>query len=71
MRETIKSITSIKEQNKLEVNFEQFVTDHIHMSLNRLFTSNPRKYELVVYNFAKKFYFSKIARQKNNKSEKI
>lgn len=45
-------------------NFEIMVTSYIHMSLNRLFRSKNRHYELVCYNFLYKIYKSHLAKIK-------
>ncbi|MBS1601487.1 MAG: lantibiotic dehydratase [Bacteroidetes bacterium] len=37
---------------------------YVHMSLNRIFISNHRKHELVIYHFLHKFYNSQMARIK-------
>ncbi len=34
---------------------------YIHMFLNRLFVTQQRKYELIVYHFLEKYYSSRIA----------
>jgi len=39
---------------------------YIHMLVNRLFVSNQRKTELVIYEYLLKYYDSKIAREKLN-----
>ncbi|HEV2481172.1 MAG TPA: lantibiotic dehydratase [Puia sp.] len=44
----------------------QLVPSYIHMSLNRLFISNQRKHELVIYHYLFKFYGSQIAIAKVN-----
>lgn len=40
------------------------VSSHIHMFLNRMFLSNQRKHELVIYHFLSKYYDSQIAIRK-------
>lgn len=44
--------------------------DYIHMSFNRLFANENRKYEMVLYDFVSRYYFSILARMKY-KGEKI
>jgi len=41
----------------------------IHMSMNRLFISNQRLNELVIYDFLYRYYKSQLARNKNNEIE--
>jgi thiopeptide-type bacteriocin biosynthesis protein len=49
----IKSLTekvlSLKEKSELEVNFEELISSYIHMMMNRIFPSNQRTFELVMY----------------------
>ena len=39
----------------------RILPDLIHVSMNRLFIAQQRKYELVVYHFLQKYYTSQIA----------
>ena len=41
---------------------------YIHMFLNRMFLSQPRLHELVVYHYLMKHYASQVAREKKNSS---
>ncbi|MEZ7884851.1 MAG: thiopeptide-type bacteriocin biosynthesis protein [Bacteroidales bacterium] len=43
----------------------------IHMTMNRLFRSSNRTYELVIYDFLYRYYKSSIARNKNKSSKLI
>ena len=57
-------IFAIKNNLKYSENEElKLVPSYIHMMMNRLFCSQNRKYELLVYYFLKKEYTSIIARQ--------
>ena len=51
-------------QGKLErpVNF---IDSYMHMFINRLFTSEQRKYELLTYHFLAKYFLSLQARKKH------
>jgi thiopeptide-type bacteriocin biosynthesis protein len=40
---------------------EELIASYIHMSLNRLFISNPRQHELIIYSFLFKYYSSRAA----------
>lgn len=40
------------------------LSDYIHMSFNRLFTNENRKYEMVLYDFVSRYYFSILTRMK-------
>jgi len=41
----------IKNQDNLEVNLSQLLSSLIHMTINRLFSSKQRLYELILYDF--------------------
>jgi lantibiotic biosynthesis protein len=43
---------------------EELAVSYIHMTLNRLFLAQPRKHELIIYDFLERFYKSRIAMQK-------
>lgn len=45
----------------------QFISNLIHMTMNRLFRSQNRIFELVIYDFLYRYYQSKIAQQKYKK----
>ena len=54
----------LEKDKKAENRMTNFIYSHIHMSLNRLFISQSRMYELVLYDFLKRYYASQIARNK-------
>ncbi|MFC2128993.1 thiopeptide-type bacteriocin biosynthesis protein, partial [Bacteroidota bacterium] len=55
----------LSDKNKcLEVELNTLIASFIHMMLNRLFRSQQRLHELVIYNFLSRYYKSKIARSK-------
>lgn len=47
----------------------QLLSSYIHMELNRIFNINPRKNELVIYHFLKKYYTSQLSMQNNSKGD--
>ncbi|KLT70296.1 thiopeptide-type bacteriocin biosynthesis protein [Flavobacterium sp. ABG] len=49
-------ILQLKEEGKLQVNFNSLVSSYIHMSMVRLFKSKNRLHEVVVYDFLLKYY---------------
>ncbi|WP_157885788.1 thiopeptide-type bacteriocin biosynthesis protein [Chryseobacterium cucumeris] len=57
-------IISLKEKNNLEVDFDELNSSYIHMMMNRLFSMENRKFEMVCYEFLNRYYKSKIAQQK-------
>jgi len=65
--ELIKPITaeilSLKENNQLDVTFENLMGSYIHMIMNRIFISKQRVHEMVIYDFLYRYYKSTIARQ--------
>lgn len=67
----IENILKIKTANKLEIAFESLLVSIIHMHYNRLFRTQQRLYELVIYYSMHKFYKSLAARIINNPSIKI
>lgn len=50
-------------KNTLQVPLKDIAASLIHMSINRLFKSKQRHYELVVYDFLSKYYRTQIAKQ--------
>lgn len=46
-----------------EIPMHNFAASMVHMFLNRLFVSQQREHELVVYHYLKKYYESKLARR--------
>ena len=64
LRPTIDELNlKLKKTNK-SVSVETLLSSYIHMSLNRLFISKNRIYELVLYDFLRRYYTSEIARNK-------
>jgi hypothetical protein len=43
---------------------DYLMQSYLHMFINRLFVSNQRKTELVIYEYLLKYYESKIVREK-------
>lgn len=48
----------IKIKSKIEVPLESFLSSHIHMMINRQYTSKQRNYELIIYDHLHKYYKS-------------
>ncbi|MFB6454996.1 lantibiotic dehydratase [Chitinophaga sp. Hz27] len=57
-------ILMLKESGRLKVSLPDLLSSYIHMILNRIIPSNPRKHEMVIYDFLSRYYQSAIARQK-------
>lgn len=48
-----------------EVNLNSLIRSYIHMFINRVFNSNQRKKEVVIYNYLFRYYSSKLVREKS------
>ena len=57
----------IKSRNESKVN--ELLNNYLHMMLNRLFRSNNRIHEMILYDFMFRYYTSEIAKKKYNKKE--
>ncbi|GAA3724363.1 MULTISPECIES: thiopeptide-type bacteriocin biosynthesis protein [Flavobacterium] len=58
-KKTIKTIKrSIQIKTKIEISLQNFLASHIHMMINRQYTSNQRMYELIIYDQLFRFYKS-------------
>lgn len=55
-------------EQSLGKSLDEIVASYIHMFMNRLFRSQNRKYELVLYDFIYRAYNSQVARLKHQKS---
>ncbi|PWB19447.1 thiopeptide-type bacteriocin biosynthesis protein [Flavobacterium sp. HTF] len=63
-KQTKKTILIVRE--KIEISTHSFLYNHIHMMLNRQYSSKQRMYELVIYNHLYRYY--KALHYKNNMS---
>lgn len=62
------ALKNLKSSGSLEnpdVRFAELLPSYIHMFLNRIFLSNQRKHELVIYHFLSKYYDSQLAIRKS------
>jgi len=62
-------ITALKALNadgKLNCSFDTLINSLLHMHNNRLFKAYGREQELVVHDFSRRFYFSKIQKEKQH-----
>jgi thiopeptide-type bacteriocin biosynthesis protein len=48
--------TILKIQSKIEIPLHSFLSSHIHMMLNRQYTSKQRMYELIIYDYLHRYY---------------
>lgn len=51
-------------KNECEISLNELVASYIHMTMNRLFRSKNRLHELILYDFMRRYYTSKIVRTK-------
>lgn len=58
MRPVINKIKMESDINQL--NIQNYIASYIHMSMNRLFASENRLYELIIYDFLRRYYMSSI-----------
>ena len=62
-----KEILKIQEAGELQIALSSYLSSQIHMVMNRLFRSQQRKYELVIYDMLYRAYQSVLARGKGKK----
>lgn len=55
---TLQNILQHNESNSLEVSLQNFFQSIFHMNINRLFVSNQRLFELVIYDYLLRYYKS-------------
>jgi thiopeptide-type bacteriocin biosynthesis protein len=58
----IKNIRDAEKNKLLDVSLEDLISSYIHMSINRIFRSQQRLHEMLIYSFLYKKYKSKMAR---------
>jgi len=58
---------SIQIKAKIEISLQNFLASHIHMMINRQYTSKQRMYELIIYDHLFRFYKSVNYKQTNAK----
>lgn len=68
LREAVKNISKLQANDYTTLSFEELLPNYIHMFLNRMFLSNQRKQELVIFHFLSKYYESQIAKHKQLQS---
>ncbi len=56
-----RKISQLSEADHLARPIHELLSSYLHMFLNRIFLSNQRKHELVIYHFLAKYYESQIA----------
>ena len=56
---------------KLQINMNSFLSSHIHMMINRQFTSRQRQYELVIYDHLFRFYKTQMFQKSTPKNTEL
>jgi len=60
-------ILQLNVQSEIETGLSSLLGSYIHMMVNRFFRTNQRKYELVIYDFLSRYYYSQLKQeQKQN-----
>lgn len=62
-KQAILNINALRMADRTPHGFAQLVGDINHMNLNRLFTGENRRHEMVVYHFLARYYASQLARR--------
>jgi len=65
------AIIGHQESGTLQIVLNDLMASYLHMFMNRLFKSNNRLHELVCYDFLYRYYKSKIARKKYQKTNSV
>jgi len=55
-------IIQLNKTNELEMPLNEFINSLIHMMVNRIIKAQSRLHEMVIYNFASRYYQSAIAK---------
>ncbi|MDR0863466.1 MAG: thiopeptide-type bacteriocin biosynthesis protein [Candidatus Symbiothrix sp.] len=66
-KQLIPVFEQIKIKSRKGSNVNELLKSYLHMTLNRLFCSNNRQHELILYDFMFRYYASEIAKEKYNK----
>lgn len=64
-KQAIEAILLLNEKEELQVPLDELLSSFIHMMLNRLFKSNQRMHEMIIYDFLFRHYKSAIAQRKS------
>lgn len=64
MKVVVKHIYDVIKNNQVDINIQNLIVSYVHMMMNRLFRSKNRIHELILYDFMRRYYTSKIAQNK-------
>ena len=56
-------ILQLNVQSEIETGLSSLLGSYIHMMVNRFFRTNQRKYELVIYDFLSRYYYSRTKQE--------
>ncbi|MFY7910161.1 MAG: lantibiotic dehydratase [Emticicia sp.] len=65
------NILGLKANDTLQVDLNNLLSSYIHMTVNRLISSNQRLHELVIYDFLYRQYLSDLARKKSHAKKRV
>lgn len=68
IKSTVADILDLHKSGRLSVSLNQLIADYLHMTLNRVFMGNQRLNEFVSYDMLYRYFESKIAQNKRNRS---
>ncbi|WP_430908658.1 lantibiotic dehydratase [Maribacter sp. 2-571] len=63
-KEIVDALLYKEQEGQLKISLDSLLPSYVHMLLNRLFRSNQRLHELVIYDYMFRFYKSDIAKRK-------
>lgn len=66
-KQLVPIVEQIKTKSGKDSNVNDLLKSYLHMMLNRLFRSNNRMHELILYDFMFRYYTSESAKEKYNK----
>jgi thiopeptide-type bacteriocin biosynthesis protein len=65
---TLQNILNVYNQNSVSTSLQYFIQCIFHMSINRLFTSQQRLFEMVIYDYLYRYYKTKFYLNSSNPS---
>lgn len=64
MKFIVERIYNVIKNNQADIDIHNLLASYVHMMMNRLFRSKNRIHELILYDFMRRYYTSKIAQSK-------
>lgn len=69
LRPVVSKVINKSRSKKNEIVLENLIMSYIHMMINRVFISQNRKHELIIYDFLRRYYTSEEVRIKNSSND--